>query len=44
MQINSQFVDMKHYLLDCWVGNAEKQSILEAINLALFNLNNEEED
>jgi len=30
--------------MDCKVGSAEKQNILEAINLALFNLNNEEED
>jgi hypothetical protein len=31
-------------MMGCQVGNAEKQNILEAINLALFNLNNEEED
>ena len=31
-------------MLDCKIGGAEKQNILEAINLALFNLNNEEED
>jgi len=36
--------DNKHYLIDCRLGNAEKMNILEAINLALFNLNNEEED
>ena len=33
-----------HYLMPCQVGLADKQNILEAINLALFNLNNEEED
>lgn len=31
-------------MMSCQLGNAEKQNILEAINLALFNLNNEEED
>ena len=36
--------ESSHYLLRCKLGNAEKQNILEAINLSLFNLNNEEED
>ena len=30
--------------MDCKVAVSDKQNILEAINLALFNLNNEEED
>lgn len=37
-------LNSKHYLLDCELGNSEKQNILEAINLSLFNLNNEEID
>lgn len=40
----NQFESVPHYLMDCKVGSADKQNILEAINLALFNLNNEEED
>ncbi|CDW71794.1 UNKNOWN [Stylonychia lemnae] len=39
-----QEVNENHYLIECKLGNAEKMNILEAINLALFNLNNEEED
>jgi len=30
--------------MECELGIAEKQNILEAINLSLFNLNNEEID
>jgi len=32
------------YLLPCELGSSEKSNLLEAINLALFNLNNEEID
>eukprot|EP00347_Sterkiella_histriomuscorum_P009116 403342460 len=44
LQDNDLFTKNKHYLMPCRLGNAQKQNILEAINLALFNLNNEEED
>ena len=33
-----------YYLLPCELGESERTNILEVINLALFNLNNEETD
>jgi hypothetical protein len=30
--------------MECELGKAEKQCLLEAINISLFNLNNEEMD